>query len=118
MHVRSSMRSVACAVDADTRVLAQVQKLIEKIFAVPDGIGGNRRPMRAGSPLPPLPKGAAITLGSGALDAAQANPMHYKQTDETSKFEQVRCLRACVYVVVGGACCVANCVAHVVSTVC
>jgi len=24
----------------------QVQKLIEKIFAIPDGIGGNRRPMR------------------------------------------------------------------------
>lgn len=24
----------------------QVQKLIEAIFAVPDGIGGNRRPMR------------------------------------------------------------------------
>jgi hypothetical protein len=26
--------------------LLQVQKLIEKIFAIPDGIGGNRRPMR------------------------------------------------------------------------
>lgn len=65
----------------------QVQKLIEKIFAIPDGIGGNRRPMRAGSPLPALPKGAAITLGTGGLDL-QANPMHYKATDETAKFEQ------------------------------
>lgn len=26
----------------------QVQKVIEKIFSIPDGIGGNRRPMRVG----------------------------------------------------------------------
>jgi len=43
---------------------------------------------QAGSPLPALPKGAAITLGTGGLDL-QANPMHYKATDETAKFEQV-----------------------------
>lgn len=45
--------------------------------------------LQAGSPLPGLPKGAAITL-SNTLDLQQSNPMHYKSTDETAKFERVR----------------------------
>lgn len=36
-----------------------------------------------------MPKGAAITL-SATVDPQQSNPMHYKATDETAKFEQVR----------------------------
>jgi anti-sigma-K factor RskA len=36
-----------------------------------------------------MPKGAAITL-SATVDLQQSNPMHYKSTDETAKFEQVR----------------------------
>jgi hypothetical protein len=44
--------------------------------------------LQAGSPLPALPKGAAITLTAN-IDMQQANPMHYKATDETAKFEQV-----------------------------
>jgi hypothetical protein len=39
--------------------------------------------------LPALPKGASITLGGGGLDMSQANPLYYKQTDETAKYEQV-----------------------------
>lgn len=46
--------------------------------------------LQAGSPLPALPKGAAITLTTN-LDLQQANPVHYKSTDETAKFEQVGC---------------------------
>jgi hypothetical protein len=34
-----------------------------------------------------LAKGAAITIGP--IDPQQVNPMYYKQTDETAKFEQV-----------------------------
>jgi hypothetical protein len=34
-----------------------------------------------------LGKGAAITIGP--IDPQQVNPMYYKQTDETAKFEQV-----------------------------
>eukprot|EP00775_Hariotina_reticulata_P005702 gene5702-5941_t len=33
-------------------------------------------------------KGTSITLGTGAIDHQQANPLHYKQTEETQKFEQ------------------------------
>lgn len=44
--------------------------------------------MQAGSPLPALPKGAAITLSTN-IDLQQANAGHYKATDETAKFEQV-----------------------------
>lgn len=43
--------------------------------------------LQPGLPLQ-MVKGAAITLGP--VDAQQANPLHYKQTDETAKFEQVR----------------------------
>jgi hypothetical protein len=35
-----------------------------------------------------MPKGAAIILTAN-IDMQQANPMHYKATDETAKFEQV-----------------------------
>ncbi|WIA07935.1 hypothetical protein OEZ85_007413 [Tetradesmus obliquus] len=63
----------------------QIQQLIEKIFSVPDGIGGNRRPNKPGVGLQ-LAKGAAITIGP--IDPQQVNPMYYKQTDETAKFEQ------------------------------
>eukprot|EP00879_Flechtneria_rotunda_P007473 GHRR01007839.1.p1 GENE.GHRR01007839.1~~GHRR01007839.1.p1 ORF type:complete len:246 (+),score=91.72 GHRR01007839.1:198-935(+) len=65
----------------------QIQQMIEKIFAIPDGIGGNRRPTKVGGVLQ-MPKGGSITLGTGALDLQQANPLYYKQTDETAKFEQ------------------------------
>jgi hypothetical protein len=43
---------------------------------------------QAGSPLPAMPKGAAITLSTN-LDLQQSNAVHYKSTDETAKFEQV-----------------------------
>jgi hypothetical protein len=36
-----------------------------------------------------MPKGAAITLSTN-IDMQQSNAMHYKATDETAKFEQVR----------------------------
>jgi hypothetical protein len=39
-----------------------------------------------------LGKGAAITIGP--IDPQQVNPMYYKQTDETAKFEQVGALAA------------------------
>jgi len=38
-------------------------------------------------------KGTSITLGTGAIDHQQANPLHYKQTEETQKFEQVSVAR-------------------------
>ncbi|KAF8054757.1 SYP71 [Scenedesmus sp. PABB004] len=63
----------------------KVQQLIEKIFAVPDGIGGNRRPIKPGVALQ-MAKGASITLGP--LDPQQNSPLHFKQTEETAKFEQ------------------------------
>lgn len=35
-----------------------------------------------------MPKGVAITLSTN-LDLQQSNAVHYKSTDETSKFKQV-----------------------------
>lgn len=44
--------------------------------------------LQSGLGLSTPPKGTVITIGS-AMDSQQVNPLYYKQTDETSKFEQV-----------------------------
>lgn len=44
--------------------------------------------LQSGLGLPTPPKGTIITLAS-AMDSQQVNPLYYKQTDETAKFEQV-----------------------------
>lgn len=78
----------------------RVKELIERVYAIPDGLGGARpRPgtpggnggnNNAGAGSSPTPGahgagGAAITLALPS--GAQANPSHFKATEETDEFD-------------------------------
>ncbi|KIZ06618.1 Syntaxin-72 [Monoraphidium neglectum] len=77
-----------------TKVLVEerqrrVKALIDKIYAVPDGMGGNRRPFKIPAFMGSGAEGkSAINLSTGGPTGLQANPMYYKGTDETQRFEQ------------------------------
>lgn len=76
-----------------TKVLVEerqrrVKALIDKIYAVPDGMGGNRRPFKIAAFLGNGENKGAINLSTGGPTGLQANPMYYKGTDETQRFEQ------------------------------
>jgi len=82
-----------------TKVLVEerqrrVKALIEKLYAVPDGMGGGaRRPFKIGAYMGGSGGGsAAVNLSTAGPSGLQANPLYYKGTEETQRFEQVGCV--------------------------
>lgn len=65
----------------------KVRELIEKIYAIPDGVGGIKRPYKPGG-LPTTGKGAEIQLSTLGPSRQQQSPYYYRQTEETKGFEQ------------------------------
>ncbi|KAI8464827.1 MAG: Qc-snare protein, SYP7-family [Monoraphidium minutum] len=76
-----------------TKVLVEerqrrVKTVIDKIYAVPDGMGGNRRPFKIAAFMGSGESKGAVTLSTSGPTGLQANPMYYKGTEETQRFEQ------------------------------
>ncbi|GBF90690.1 hypothetical protein Rsub_02990 [Raphidocelis subcapitata] len=77
-----------------TKVLVEerqrrVKALIDKIYAVPDGMGGARRPMKIGGKLGAGGSpGGAVVLSTSGPSGLETNPLYYKGSEETQRFEQ------------------------------
>jgi hypothetical protein len=84
----------------------RVKGLIERVYAIPDGLGGGgagRQPSRPGSPggaaaaaaaaggssgrAPGGGGGGGVAIALAGPTGALANPLHYKATEETDRFD-------------------------------
>lgn len=71
----------------------RVKEIIDKIYAVPDGIGGNRRPQQQYRIAAAYPaaggRGGAppVELSTAGPSGARASPLYYEATEESARLE-------------------------------